>query len=86
LKKRQKEIFDSQTGSAQPHIYPQHIEILPVCELNKKDISEFNDIVSPLFNKIDENKQENKSLSALRDVLLPELMKGRIDISKVKEV
>lgn len=86
LKKRQEEIYKMRTGSVQQHIYPQHIEILPVCELNKKDISEFNDIVSSLFNKIDENKQENKSLSALRDALLPELMKGRIDISKVKEV
>ena len=25
LKKRQKEIFDAQVGSAQPHIYPKHI-------------------------------------------------------------
>ena len=28
LKKRQKEIYDAQTGSAQPHIYPQHIDLL----------------------------------------------------------
>ena len=83
LKKRQKEIFDSQTGSAQPHIYPQHIEILPVFELDKKYILEFNDIVKPLFNRIGENKQENKFLSALRDALLPKLMNGEIDVSKV---
>ena len=25
LKIRQQEIFDAQTGSAQPHIYPKHI-------------------------------------------------------------
>ena len=83
LKKRQKEIFDSQTGSAQPHIYPQHIENMSVVELNKKDISEFNAIVRPLFNKIGENKQENKNLSAVRDALLPKLMNGEIDVSKV---
>lgn len=84
LKKRQKEIFDSQTGSAQPHIYPQHIEILPVFELDKKYILEFNDIVKPLFNRIGENKQENKFLSALRDALLPKLMNGEIDVSAVR--
>ena len=30
FKLRQKEIFDSQTGTAQPHIYPQHIAQLPI--------------------------------------------------------
>lgn len=34
LKKRQKEIFDSQTGSAQPHIYPKHIEQMAIFDLN----------------------------------------------------
>lgn len=33
LKKRQKEIFDAQTGSAQPHIYPQHITSMSVSNL-----------------------------------------------------
>ena len=35
LKKRQKEVYDSQTGSAQPHIYPQHIAVMPVKNLEE---------------------------------------------------
>ncbi|MDE6035974.1 MAG: restriction endonuclease subunit S [Ruminococcus sp.] len=80
LKKRQEEIYKMRTGSVQQHIYPKHIEILPVIELNEKDISEFNNIVSPLFNKTGKNQLENKRLSALRDALLPKLLNEEIKI------
>ena len=84
LKIRQQEIYDSQTGSAQPHIYPKHISVLPITKLNEKDISNFTQIVAPMFDKIGKNKCENKRLVELRDTLLPKLMNGEIDVSKVK--
>ena len=84
LKIRQQEIYDSQTGSAQPHIYPKHIAVLPITKLNEKDISNFTQIVAPMFDKIGKNKCENKRLAALRDTLLPKLMNGEIDVSEVK--
>ena len=33
LKNKQKEIYDMQTGSGQPHIYPKHIELLEIANL-----------------------------------------------------
>ena len=84
LKKRQKEIFDSQTGSAQPHIYPQHIAVLPITSLDQQDIGNYTELVEPLFTLIGENIRENESLSALRDSLLPKLMSGEIDIFSLK--
>jgi len=83
LKKRQKEIFDAQTGSAQPHIYPQNIANLPLGSIKAEDIAQFNDIVTPMFQKIGENKIENTKLSATRDILLPKLMSGEIDLSNI---
>lgn len=83
LKKRQKEIFDAQTGSAQPHIYPQHIANLPIGSIKAEDIARFNDTVTPMFQKIGENKIENTKLSATRDTLLPKLMSGEIDLSSI---
>ena len=83
LKKRQKEIFDSQTGSAQPHIYPKHIAEMPVCKLNQKDIDRFIDFVTPLFEKIGKNKIEKDKLISLRDTLLPKLMSGELDVSAI---
>lgn len=84
LKKRQKEIFDAQTGSAQPHIYPQHIADMPICNLDKMLVSQFTAKVSPLFELIGANKEENIILSVLRNALLPKLMSGEIDVSEVE--
>lgn len=55
------------------------ITIPPIASLNK-----FNDIIEEYFSQIFENGQENEQLSALRDTLLPKLMSGEIDVSKVK--
>lgn len=84
LKKRQREIFDAQTGSAQPHIYPQHIAALPIQNLDKSLVLRFTNQAKPLFDLIGAHKDENKRLSALRDALLPKLMSGEIDVSEVE--
>ena len=52
--------------------------------LNQSDISYFTYLSSPLFNKIGYNKIETQRLASIRDTLLPKLMKGEIDVSKVK--
>lgn len=83
LKKRQQEIFDSQTGSAQPHIYPQHIEGMTVSDIDMNLVNDFNDNVTPLFINMGENIKENQKLIQLRDTLLPKLMSGEIDVSEV---
>ena len=83
LKKRQKEIYDSQTGSAQPHIYPKHIAVMPMPELQKQKIIDFEDKVAPLFKLIGTNIEQNKRLSSFRDAFLPKLMSGEINVSDV---
>ena len=83
LKSRQSEIFDAQTGSAQPHIYPKHIAGLPMGNISPDEINQYNVLVSPLFEAIGDNKEENLSLASIRDALLPKLMSGEIDVSEV---
>ena len=84
LKTRQKEIFDAQTGSAQPHIYPQHIAELPISKLENEDVFKYEKQVEPLFKMIGKNKEENKYLEQLRDTLLPKLMNGEINLDNIK--
>ena len=84
LKTRQNEIFDAQTGSAQPHIYPQHIAEMSIGELNIAEVEKYNNLVAPLFKMIGENQKENKKLSQLRDALLPKLMNGEIDLDNIE--
>ena len=84
LKKRQREIFDAQTGSAQPHIYPQHIAAMTIRSLDKALMSDFTSQVTPLFALIGANKDENDRLTSVRDALLPKLMSGEIDVSEIE--
>ena len=63
LKKRQKEIFDAQTGSAQPHIYPQHIASMSVSNLDIEEVHSYTSIVTPIFEIIGHHKEENTKTS-----------------------
>jgi len=83
LKKRQKEIYDAQTGSAQPHIYPQHIAAMPISNLNFDDVRNYTATVTPIFEMIGHNKDENVRLTTTRDTLLPKLMSGEFDVSNI---
>ena len=84
LKKRQNEIYDAQTGSAQPHIYPQHIAAMPIIDLSIDEVHNYTSTVTPIFDIIGHNKDENSRLSTLRDALLPKLMSGELDVSAVE--
>lgn len=45
----------------------------------------FNNMVTPLFEKVKQGIREIKLLASLRDTLLPKLMSGEIDIDKVMD-
>ncbi|MDM8109360.1 restriction endonuclease subunit S [Phascolarctobacterium faecium] len=83
LKDKQKEIFESQTGSAQPHIYPKHIAELKINIPSKESIQEFSLIITPFFEHISKNLFENDKLSNIRNAILPKLISGNIDISNI---
>ncbi|UUE17043.1 restriction endonuclease subunit S [Leuconostoc mesenteroides] len=81
LKKRQQEIYDSQTGSAQPHIYPKHIDAMPTNALSDELISSFTEQVTSMFEQIGNNLDEIKVLQDCRDALLPKLMSGELSVT-----
>lgn len=80
LKNKQKEIYDMQTGSGQPHIYPKHIELLEIADLSECEFNDFEQRVRPLFDMIHKNKKQIDYLSNIRDSLLPKLISGEIKI------
>lgn len=54
--------------------------VLPTANI----LNEYNELVKPLFDKINENKKEIEKLTKLRDILLPKLMSGEIDVSSIE--
>ncbi|MCT0042628.1 restriction endonuclease subunit S [Weissella confusa] len=74
LKKRQQEIFGAQTGSAQPHIYPKHIEEMPTGNIRDNEISEFNKRIGPMFEVMGASSAEIKTLVNIRDTIIRKML------------
>lgn len=70
-------------GSAQPKFNKTDFKSLPIIIPQGKLLDKFSDIMTPIFNSIEKNNEENKFLIQLRDTLLPKLMSGEIDVSEV---
>lgn len=51
--------------------------------LSNAQLGQFETFANPLVQRIEINLRESKSLAALRDALLPKLMSGEIDVSKI---
>lgn len=80
LKTNQRQLTDKQEGSAQPHIYPSHIMELEMLKYPEKLIDAYEKEVTPLFQKIKSNTRQIRTLTQLRDTLLPKLMAGEIRV------
>jgi len=74
----QEHILSSATGSAQPNISSTKIEEFEIPILPDLVLNEFGVIVNPLVDKICFNLGQVRTLSNLRDTLLPKLMSGEV--------
>lgn len=77
------EIINLNSNSAQPGINQNDVKSLPILVPELKIISKFNKIISPMMNQIFDNALKINKLTNLRDTLLPKLMSGEIDVSKI---
>lgn len=70
-------------GSAVPSMTTKILSAIPVALPSEALLAEMKEWSDPLFERIRLNDRESENLSALRDVLLPKLMSGMIDVSQV---
>ncbi len=70
-------------GSTQKYISLTELRNIPIVIPPKEVLKEFKNVVDPIFNNIKTNHFEINNLINLRDALLPKLMSGEIDVSKV---
>ena len=66
------------------HIKREELEKAIILIPNAEDYKKISIKLSPIFDMIICNRIENQLLASIRDTLLPKLMKGEIDVSKVK--
>ncbi len=80
LESIQSSIFGFQVGAAQPHVYPKDLNRLKILNPPDELINKFEQIVSPIFNMVKNLKFQNQKLVQARDLLLPRLMSGAIEV------
>ena len=71
------------SGSVQLKFNKTEFKSLELFIPRDKELREFNNIISPIFEYKTQISSEIKNLTSLRDSLLPKLMSGEIDVSKV---
>lgn len=80
LKYLQPVISNLQCGAAQPHVYPKNINRLCVLIPTEELIHKYNDSVKPYYDEIKVLNQHNQLLTQQRDLLLPRLMSGKLEV------
>ena len=73
-------IRNLQVGSAQPHVYAKNINKLNIIIPEEKYIKMYNDFVNPMFEEIKKLNEKNEILIQQRDLLLPRLMSGKLEV------
>ncbi|MCD8069864.1 MAG: restriction endonuclease subunit S [Akkermansiaceae bacterium] len=81
IKEHIKELVSHQTGGAQQHINKQNVESLLVAIPTSDVLTTYIRSVESLYSAIANACFENKRLTELREILLPRLISGEIDIS-----
>ena len=79
LKHKQKDIFNLQSGGAQPHVYPEQLEKLNV--YIPKDITEqkaIAKILSDMDEEIEALKEKLEKTEAIKQGMMQDLLSGRI--------
>jgi type I restriction enzyme, S subunit len=68
------------SGSTQQYVTLKTLRELPVLIPDENTISSFNNILWPIFEKIQANLEQAQILNQTRDALLPKLMSGEIEV------
>ncbi len=73
-------IKNFQVGSAQPHVYPRDINRIKMCIPPLELRTKANNIFSKYHREIDRIYKQNELLAKQRDLLLPRLMSGKLEV------
>ena len=73
-------IFNQQRGAAQPHVYSKDINNLRLWIPNEELIENSNKLFESFHKEIYQLQRANQNLAKQRDLLLPRLMSGKLEV------
>ena len=71
------------TGAVQPKISQANLKSIQIVTPPIDLLDKFNKLITPLFDNIRNNIEQNHRLTTLRDTLLPKLMSGELSVEDV---
>ena len=74
----------SGTGTTQQQLTVPDFRKTEIVIPDKDTMTAFTALITPMFEKMWANEEENDSLAKIRDALLPKLMSGEIDVSSIQ--
>lgn len=74
----------SDSSSIRGSLTTKMISAFEIPKVQENDLEKFSDFAWSIIPQIENNLMQNQRLAALRDVLLPKLMSGEIDVEGVK--
>lgn len=80
---KSKDLASMNAGSAVPSMTTDILNAMEVVTPSAAALEKFEGIVSPMYKEIQENNKQSTTLGKLRDILLPKLMSGDIDVSGI---
>lgn len=84
LKQNKERIADAGSGTTFPEVSGKTMKSIELVIPDKDQCAEFSEWASPILEHQQVLEVENHKLKQLRDSLLPKLMSGEIDVSKVE--
>jgi type I restriction enzyme S subunit len=75
------EVEATETATTVIHLGKNDIDRFKIILSDEKVLATFNRLAEPLSKRIVKNKQESRTLAALRNALLPKLMSGEINLN-----
>ncbi len=82
IRNRQR-IADMGAGTTFPEVSGKMMKSVKLAVPSQVDCAEFDSFAGPVLRQQEALEKESRKLIALRDALLPKLMSGEIDVSKV---
>lgn len=74
------------TGAVQPKISQGNLKSIPVFIPSREVLRSLDKLIQPLFAQIRNLRTENSKLAQIRDTLLPKLLSGELDVSRLSDV
>ena len=80
---KSKDLASLNAGSAVPSMTTDILNAMELCIPDPETLKCFESIVGPMYRAMQHNTEESKKLAIVRDTLIPRLMSGELDVSKL---